>query len=198
MRRALPAAILALLASLAPRGARAADERVDAFATKPGAIAVLVSTMAGDGLRFNDPYRLATVLGSDAQSVSRSATYLDVGAALLVGAPYGLRHGVALRWSIAVEGVAQSAIAPSYELWRRWRAWAAYGRLGPSLVLNPDTTWGLEASCGGIWFVRGGVGLTAEIVGDVFYGAGTRDVATPAYPMLSGEIGVTFDYEVLP
>jgi hypothetical protein len=198
--RAPAPAIAALVALLAPVRALAAekDEGARAFETKPGAFALHFSTALGDGLRFNNPYRLSTVLGSDAQSLSRSAAYVDVGAAMLIGAPYGLRHGIALRWSIAVEGVSQSAMAPTYEIWKRWRSFAAYGRVGPSIVLTPDSTWGFEGAAGGVWLVRGGLGVTAEIVGDVFYGAGTRDVATATYPMLSGEIGLVVDYEVLP
>jgi hypothetical protein len=192
-------AAVAALGLFLPSFARAADkDDARAFETKPGAFALMLTSALGDGLRFNNPFRLATVLGSDAQSLSRSATYVDLGAAMVVGAPYGLRHGIALRWSIAVEGISQVAAAPTYQLWKRWSAFAAYGRAGPSFVLGPDSTWGLEGAAGGVWFVRGGLGVTAEIVGDVFYGAGTRDVATATYPMLSGEIGLVIDYEVLP
>ena len=40
--------------------------------------------------------------------------------------------------------------------------------------------------------------VAAEIVGDVFYGAGTREVATPAYPVLSAQLGLVLAVEVLP
>jgi hypothetical protein len=201
----LPTPTIALAGSLlsalaAPTHAAAAERDADAraFETKPGAFALLLTAAAGDGLRFNNPYRLATVLGSDAQSLSRSAAYVDLGAAMLVGTPYGLRHGVALRWSLAVEGISQAVAAPTYELWKRWRFFAAYGRAGPTFVLTPSSSWGFEGAAGGVWFVRSGLGLTAEIVGDVFYGAGTRDVATATYPMLSAELGAVVDFEVLP
>ena len=46
--------------------------------------------------------------------------------------------------------------------------------------------------------MRAGIGVGAELVGDVFYGAGTREVEHPAYPVLSAQIGVTGTYEVLP
>jgi hypothetical protein len=46
--------------------------------------------------------------------------------------------------------------------------------------------------------VRAGLGLAAELVGDVFYGAGTREVATPAYPVLSAQAGLWLSWEVLP
>ncbi len=165
---------------------------------KPGYFQLFATALAGDGLRFNNPYRLATPLGSTAESVSRTASYADLGLAFTVGAPDGFQHGLTVRTSIALEGVSQGVLTPSYLLWRRWRSVAVYGRLGTPCVLTPDVTFGGEASLGGVWFVRGGIGLTVEAVGDVFYGAGTRDVATPAYPVLSAQAGLTIAYEVLP
>lgn len=176
--------------------ASAAD--VDAAETKPGYAGLFVTALVGDGLRFNNPYRLATPLGSNAESVSRTAAYFDLGLAMTLGAPSGFQHGVAFRTTVAVEGVPQGVLTPSYLLWRRWRSWAAYARAGMPLVVSPDVTFGLESGLGGVWFARGGLGLTAELVGDVFYGAGTREAATPAYPVLSGQLGLTVAYEVLP
>ena len=48
---------------------------------------VFATGYVGDGLRFNNPYRLATILGSQAQSLSRTATYADLGAAVVLGHP---------------------------------------------------------------------------------------------------------------
>jgi hypothetical protein len=130
--------------------------------------------------------------------VSRTAGYVDVGFGATFGNPLGLQHGASLRTTVAVEGVGQTLMTPSYLLFRRWRALAAFGRAGIPLVLTPDVTWGLEASAGGVYYFLGGIGVVAEIVGDVFYGAGTRDVATASYPVLSGQIGIMGSYEVLP
>jgi hypothetical protein len=80
----------------------------------------------------------------------------------------------------------------------RWGAWGAYGRAGVPLVLTPDVTWGLEGAAGGLWFARAGVGLVAELVGDLFYGAGTREVAVPAYPVLSAQAGLWLSWEAMP
>ena len=154
------------------------------------------TAFVGDGLRFNNPYRLATPLGSSAESVSRTAAYADVGIAAAFGAAFA--HGAALRASFALEGVRQAVLTPSYLAWRRWSAWALYGRAGIPVVLSPQTTWGLEAGVGGVWFARAGLGVAAELVGDVFYGAGTREVARPAYPVLSAQLGILGTYEVLP
>ena len=56
----------------------------------------------------------------------------------------------------------------------------------------------LEAGVGATWFFLGGFGVAAEMVGDVFYGAGTREKATTTYPVLSGQLGFVVAYEVLP
>jgi hypothetical protein len=152
----------------------------------------------GDGLRFNDPYRLATVLGASAEEVSRTASYVDLAASITFGDPRKFQPGFSLHVSLGLEGVQQTVVSPSFVLYRRFRDLAAYARAGTPIVATPETTWGLEGALGGIWFVRGGVGLVAEIVGDLFYGAGTREVSAAAYPVLSGQIGVTIAWEVVP
>lgn len=197
--RAPVALLVAVPLAFAASDARAAEERrEDPFAVKEGYAQLFVTVMGGTGLRFNNPYRLATPLGDDAESVSRTAGYVDIGIAATLGNPLGVQHGAALRTTAAVEGVGQVVMTPSYFVWRRWRALAAFGRAGIPLVLTPEATWGLEASVGGAWFFLGGVGVVAEIVGDVFYGAGTRDVAVASYPVLSGQLGLLGTYEALP
>jgi hypothetical protein len=189
--------ILAAFFLLTTHGRALADEPSPAV-RKPGSIDVFATTFIGDGLRFNNPYRLATVLGSDAQSVSRTASYADIGAAVAIGDVAHLANGIALRASIALEGTPQAVLTPSYLVLRRFGEWAAYARAGVPLVLSPETTWGFEGAAGGLWFIRAGVGIAAELVGDVLYGAGTREVATPAYPVLSAQAGLWLSWEALP
>lgn len=201
MRGKTVSAILAVPLALvvSERAASAAErEKEEPFKTKDGYAQLFVSVMGGTGLRFNNPYRLATPLGEDAESVSRTAGYVDIGFAGTLGNPLGIQHGFAMRTTVAAEGVGQVVMTPSYFGWRRWGPWALYGRAGSPLVLSPKVTWGLEASAGGAWFFLGGVGLTAEIVGDLFYGAGTREAAVTTYPVLSGQVGILGTYEVLP
>jgi hypothetical protein len=173
-----------------------ADEAGFARAIAP--IDVVATAYVGDGLRFNNPYRLATVLGSNAQSLSRTAGYADVGGAVFAGSPSRLAHGLALRVSVALEGVPQSVLTPSYLVLHRTGAWGAYARAGLPVVMSPDATWGVEAAAGGLWFARAGLGVAAELVGDVFYGAGTREVAKPAYPVLSAQAGLWISWEAFP
>ncbi len=168
------------------------------FADKPGYVHFYGSILGGTGLRFNNPYRLATPLGSDAQSLSRTNAYVDVGLGATFGPALGFQHGLTLRTSVSVQGVRELMLAPTYVLYRRHRAFAAYGRLGPSFALAPTLNVGGEAGVGGIWFPRGGIGLVAEGVFNLFYGAATPESLRPAYPVLSGQFGVQFDIEVLP
>ena len=168
------------------------------LATKPGYVQLFFTSFVGDGLRFNNPYRLATPLGDDAESLSRTAAYVDIGIAATFGHPLGIQHGAALRTTAALSGVGQIVLTPSYLAWKRWRALAVYGRAGTPIVLTPDVSWGLEAGLGATYFFLGGIGVAAELVGDVFYGAGTAEHAVTTYPVLSGQLGFVLAYEVLP
>jgi len=195
--RAFAVPVISLALSL-PATANAADESYAPTDRKGGWFDLFGTAFVGDGLRFNNPYRLATVLGSQAQSLSRTAAYTDLGGTILIGNPAFLAHGLVLRVSLALEGVPQAVLAPSYMVLHRTGPWAVYGRAGAPIVLTPDTTFGIEGAAGGVWFVRAGIGLAAELVGDVFYGAGTREVAAPAYPVLSAQGGLWLSWEVLP
>jgi len=180
------------------QGQRSPDEDRQPFARKTGWMDAVATAFVGDGLRFNNPYRLATVLGSQAQSLSRTAAYADFGAALLFANPAFVAHGPTLRISVSLSGVPQSVLTPAYLALHRSGRWGAYARAGVPFVLTPEPTWGLEGGIGGIWFARAGLGLATELVGDLFYGAGTREVATPAYPVLSAQAGLFLSWEAMP
>ena len=194
MRPRTVACVLLLGASASP--AFAEEDAWSRHARPP--FVVQATALFGDGLRFNNPYRLSTVLGSDAQSVSRAPAYVDFGLAAAFGDPRGFRHGLTLRTSVAVEGVGQVVLTPSYVLYRRFHAFGFWGRAGTPIVLTPNRTWGLEAAAGAAWFVRAGIGVAAELVGDLFWGTGTREVAVATYPLLSAQLGLIVSYEVLP
>ena len=162
-------------------------------------VRILGSFEIGRGVRFNNPYRLATQLGEDARSVSLTATYADLGLGLAFGPPDGLQHGAAVHASFALAGVAQAVLTPSYLVaYRGPRAFMVYGRLGPSFVLTPDPTIGGEVAGGFAWFLTGKIAIAGELVFDLYYGAGTYDVGIATYPILSGQLGLLIDHEILP
>jgi len=177
--------------------ARAA-ETVGPDEKRAGYMQLFATSFVGEGFRFNNPYRLATPLGSDAESVSLTSPYVDIGLGATFGGAGTFSHGMAFRMSFATSGVRQAVLTPSYLIYRRWSRAALYGRVGAAIVAQPESTWGGEAGVGGVAFVRGGLGVAAEVVGDVFYGAGTREVAITTIPVLSGQLGIVFAYEVLP
>jgi hypothetical protein len=160
----------------------------------------LVGTLAfGRGLRFNNPYRLQTQLGDEPESASFTATYMDLGVAASFGKPDGLQHGGALHLSAALSGVSQQVLTPSYfAAYRGPHRALGYARLGPAIVLSPDASVGGELAVAGGFFVTAKIAIYGELIGNVFYGAGTTEVKYGVYPVLSGQLGLMIDHEVLP
>lgn len=167
---------------------------------EPGFYARVFGTFSvGKGVRFSNPYRLSTVLGDDAASASLTATYLDVGATLGFGAPNGIQQGVSVHVGSSVEGIVQPFVAPSYVvLYRADEPFMAYGRLGPAILLSPDPNVGGEVAGSFSWFFLSGLGVTSELVFDLFYGAATLTEQYSVVPVLSLQLGVIADYEFLP
>jgi hypothetical protein len=159
----------------------------------------LASVMIGDGLRFNNPYRLAHELGHSGQSLSTTAGYLDIGLGAALGKADGLQHGARFGWSLALAGVPQQVITPAYQAVERFSPnWLVYGWVGLPVILSPDANVGAEIAAGGAWFARAGIGATLALVADGFYGAGTRERSAALYPVLSVQAGLLVAYEVLP
>jgi hypothetical protein len=167
---------------------------------QPGPLLHTFASVAlGKGLRFNNPYRLATPLGEDAESLSTTAAYLDLAVGAALGPPDALQHGGEVALSIATDGVPQEVLALSYvALLPLGERFLARGRAGVPIVIEPDANLGFELAVGGAFLLTGGFGFTGELVGSLFYGAGTLDKTTTTIPVLSLELGVYFEYEVLP
>jgi hypothetical protein len=158
----------------------------------------LGSLCIGRGLRFNNPYRLATPLGDTAESVSLAATYLDLGLALLIG-ERDFRHGVALGGGVALQGIGQFVLTPSYlAQFGMGNLLALRGRVGVPIVMAPDTTLGLEAGFGSSLGLAYGVGALLELVGSVYFGAATDETSITTIPMLSLQVGLFFEHQVSP
>jgi hypothetical protein len=153
----------------------------------------------GRGFRFNNPFRLATELGNGPESVSLIAPYADLGLAFSYGPPEGLQYGAALHTTVTMSGVFGASIAPAFQVtYRGPRPFLAYGRVGPALALAPDATLGAELAGGFGWFLTGHLAVASELVFDLWWGAGTNHVAVATYPVLSAQLGLLVDYELLP
>lgn len=160
---------------------------------------VLSSVSVGRGLRFNNPYRLRTQLGDDAESLSLTATYFDVGLGVTFGDPKGLQHGAIGHLSIALDGIAQEVGSLSYLLLSPvGRDFLLAARAGVPVVLEPDLGVGLEIGASATMLLTGSVGLTAELVSSLFFGAATWESDPTMFPVVSFQIGAYAEYEVLP
>jgi hypothetical protein len=73
-----------------------------------------------------------------------------------------------------------------------------YARVGPAIVLSPQTNVGGEAALGGVFFLTGTLGVSLDLAGNIFYGASTWEKKYPTYPVLSATVGLVVDFEVLP
>jgi hypothetical protein len=176
-----------------------ARRKLDSLTTRHRYMNWLGSLTLGRGLRFNNPYRLSTELGATGESLSLTAPYLDLSAGVTFGKPDGLQHGARLSYSIALRGVPQQVITPAYFASKRASpSWLLYGWAGLPFLVQPDFNMGGELGLGVAWWVRAGVGVTAALIGDGFYGAATYEVPAAFYPVLSGQLGLIFRYEVLP
>jgi hypothetical protein len=181
----------------APPDRRALYKSLDA--PPSGYARILAGLGFGGGFRFNNPYRLATQLGQTAASVSATAPFTTLSAALAFGRPDGLGHGGYLGLSFALSGVSQAVLAPGYILvYRGPGRLLGYGRAAPAFVLSPDTNVGAEVACGAAFFLTGGLGLALDVAGNLFYGASTWEKKYPVYPVLSASLGVLVDVELLP
>lgn len=165
----------------------------------PASLRGIAALSIGRGLRFNNPFRLATSLGSSPESVSLSATYLDLTLGALWADALGFQHGVGLSGVVATNGIGQFGLTPSYLLQVGVSPAADLrGRFGVPIVVAPDTTLGLEAAFGSLLAVAYGLGFTAELVGNLFFGAATEERSVTTIPMLSLQVGLFFEHEFAP
>jgi hypothetical protein len=187
----------AVLLFASPARAATIDTR-DAAPSDRTYLRAWAATAVGMGIRFNNPYRLATPLGDNAESLSRTAPYGTLGVGAWFGRPRGLQHGPVLRYDRSLSGVPQNVITPSYGVFKRGAWIGGWSRVGFPILLSPDANLGAELAVGGAFYARAGIGITTEIIGDLFWGAATPDNKRPTYPVLSGQLGVVVEWERLP
>jgi hypothetical protein len=153
----------------------------------------------GGSLRLNNPYRLHDELGSTAESISMPPPYASLRLGATVRGTGKLSHGVELDGSFALAGMPQEVLTPSYlALFHLNQRWMFRGRAGIPIVIEPDANAGFEIAAGAVFFGTAALGITADVIGSLFYGAATLDTPRTAIPIASLEIGLVYDYEVLP
>jgi hypothetical protein len=153
----------------------------------------------GKGVRFNNPFRLQTQLGSTAESLSLSAAYLDLRAMAQTGNPFGWHYGVAVSASLAVEGISQQVITGSFATGRPLSDYFwLNGSLGCPLILGPDLNAGLELGVEASYWPRAGWGMYLGGVWDQFWGAATDESEAVSIPIVALQAGISVRYEVLP
>lgn len=153
----------------------------------------------GAGVRFNNPYRLATQLGATGESLSTTAPYTMLTLAAAFGSADGLQHGAFASLSFAMTGIDQAVFTPGYIMvYRGPHRFLGYARGGPAIILSPQTNVGGELAVGGAFFLTGSLGLSLDLAGNIFYGASTWEKKYPMYPVLSATAGIIVDIEVLP
>ena len=153
----------------------------------------------GRGFRFNNPYRLQTQLGEDAQSLSLTADYVDFALGATIGPPSGLLHGAVAHLSWAASGISQQVLSLSYLAeYALGRDVRTFGRIGVPIVLAPQVTNGLELGLGSVFSFTGALGASAELAFSLFQGAATWERSRTLWPVLSLQLGLYVDYEVLP
>jgi hypothetical protein len=131
--------------------------------------------------------------------VSATAPYLEVGFGFALGKPGHVQHGASLRASFALAGVAEQVFSLTYlGLLEVRPRWLLTGRLGTLLAVNPAPNPGFELALGAAFKATGHLGVFAEVVGDLWYGAATFQVAYPVYPVVAVQGGLLVDWEKLP
>ena len=166
--------------------------------TSAGYLQLFSPLALGRGLRLNNPYRLQSSLGSSSESLSLTASYLDFGLGAVWGSESGIAHGGVAHLSLVLQGIPQEVLSLSYTALAHFGRALPFARAGVPLVIEPDFTGGLEAAVGSAYLLGAGYGLQGELVGSVYYGAATIERKVTVIPVLSLELGVWIQYEVLP
>ncbi len=117
-----------------------------------------------------------------------------------------LRHGVTIGVStnltgdgtqqLGVDELGQWVLSPGYLLYVDLNdsvdGLVLMGKVGVPLSVSEEFSIGGELSAGLAYLFLAGFGVYGEVGASLFFGGGA------VHPMLSGELGVQFEYEVLP
>ncbi len=169
-----------------------------------------------------EPLRVVAALGGgftvrlvknlEFQQERFAPSYLDAFGGVVLPGSGLLRHQLTLQLSVNLSGdgnytfgldpLEQWTFMPAYTLRFQPQRIAvpdyfAYGRVGIPLTVSPDFTWGVEVDAGFTYMLLAGLGIYAEVGYSMFFGGKDRSGSTSIHPLLSAELGVIFDIEVL-
>jgi hypothetical protein len=201
VRALSPLATVVAFVVVASPPASAAESTANAGLGGEGRYVHAFTSLAyGRGLRLNNPYRLQTDLGDEGEGgLSLTSGYVDLGLGAALGDPHGLQHGAVAHLSLATQGGTQEVLSLGYQaLLPVGRSVLGSARFSVPLVLEPDFGGGLELGVGAAYYLTGGIGLNAELAGSLFLGAATWEHDPTLWPVVSLQLGVFADYEVLP
>lgn len=170
----------------------------------------------------NDPLRVVAGVGGgfsvrlvqnlEFQQERFAPSYLDAFGGVVLPGSGLFRHQLTLQVSVNLSGdgnytfgldpLEQWTFMPAYTLRIQPQRVAVpdyyvYGRLGVPLTVSPDFTWGVEVDAGFTYMLLAGFGVYAEVGYSMFVGAKDRSGSVSLHPLLSAELGVVFDIEVL-
>jgi len=74
---------------------------------------------------------------------------------------------------------------------------ALLGHVGVPLALTPDFSPGAELGIGAAYMLLAGIGVYVDVSYSMFFGGDSRSGGVTVHPLLSGEVGLYIDYEVL-
>lgn len=171
----------------------------------------------------NDPWRLSAQVGGGASirlsqnldfDQDRFApSYLDVTLGVSWGQSGRIRHGYQLgvafnlsgdgSFSSGIDAAEQWVLTPYYVLQLRFDDevvpdYFVLARVGVPLTIAPDFSPGIDLSGQFVYMFLAGLGAYVELSASMFFGGHLQGDSVSIHPLVSAEVGVHFDFEMLP
>ncbi len=149
----------------------------------------------------------------DFQQERFAPAFLDLYAGLILPGARGFRHGFTVgvsanlsgdgSFSLGMDPFEQFTITPGYigriQLDDSPVAdFLLLLKVGIPLTVSPDFAPGLEVGIGATYLFLTGLGIYAEVSASAFMGGDSPSGSFTIHPLLSGELGIYVDFEVLP
>jgi len=156
---------------------------------------------------------LRLVSHDDFQQDTLAPSYLNLQGQLVLPLAGTLRHSVLVGASTNLES--DGSFVTGVDPFQQWvieagyglhvpfgrpgaPTWVVGGHVSAALVASPDLTWGFEVGGDAAYHFLAGLGVYAELAVGTYFGAEDRFGNLTANPLLALEVGLTWDYEVLP